>query len=334
MIEKTIIAEIGQAHDGSLGILHSYIDALKTTGITTVKFQVHIADAESSTFEPFRVRFSYHDATRFDYWRRMELTPRQWLEIKEHCEDVGLEFMASPFSQAAVDLLEDIGVKRYKVGSGEILNYLLLEKLKLTGKPLIVSTGMSSFFEIDEVVGFLKEGNCDFSLMQCTTAYPVDAVDIGLNVIGELKVRYGVPVGLSDHSGTVWPSVAAASLGANLFEFHVVFDRRMFGPDSGASLTIDEVKNVVEGINYIGKSIVNPVDKNSIKKFSSLRSSFGKTLALNRDMKKGELLFFEVLEGKKPAGYGIPASDFGAVIGKSLACDKFRGEFLSYKDIL
>lgn len=101
-----LIAEIGQAHEGSLGIAHSYIDALATTGVNAVKFQTHIAHAESSEFEPFRVKFSYEDDTRYDYWKRMEFSAEQWAGLKQHCDDKGLEFISSPFSNAAVDLLE------------------------------------------------------------------------------------------------------------------------------------------------------------------------------------------------------------------------------------
>lgn len=113
-----LIAEIAQAHEGSLGIAHSYIDALAETGVNAVKFQTHIAEAESSAFEPFRIKFSYEDATRYDYWKRMEFTPAQWDGLREHCDRAGLEFISSPFSLAAVDLLETVGVKRYKIGSG------------------------------------------------------------------------------------------------------------------------------------------------------------------------------------------------------------------------
>ena len=124
-----IIAEIAQAHDGSLGLLHSYIDALAETGVDAVKFQTHIAAAESSEFEQFRVPFSYVDKTRFDYWKRMEFTAEQWGGIKQHCENRGVEFISSPFSIAAVELLEKLNVKRYKIGSGEVSNTLLLDRI-------------------------------------------------------------------------------------------------------------------------------------------------------------------------------------------------------------
>jgi len=120
----TTIAEIGQAHDGSLGMLHAYIDAVAKTGVTAVKFQTHIADAESSIHEPFRVKFSTQDATRFDYWKRMEFSQEDWIAIGRHCKEVGLTFISSPFSNKAVDVLEAAGIEIYKIGSGEVSNFL------------------------------------------------------------------------------------------------------------------------------------------------------------------------------------------------------------------
>jgi N,N'-diacetyllegionaminate synthase len=180
------IAEIGQAHDGSLGILHSYIDALSSTGLSAIKFQTHLAEAESSEYEPFRVNFSYVDETRFDYWKRMQFSINQWKEIKDHCDHVGLEFMSSPFSLAAVDLLEELDMRRYKIGSGEVTNLLMLEKIAKTGKPIILSSGMSSYSEIYNAVSFLESFGNEVSILQCTTSYPTPYEKLGLNVISEL----------------------------------------------------------------------------------------------------------------------------------------------------
>ena len=160
-----IIAEIGQAHEGSLGILYSYIDALAHTGVNAVKFQMHIAEAESSLEEPFRVQFSLEDKTRFDYWKRMGFSLEQWKGIKKHCDEVGLDFICSPFSNLAVDWLEEIGIEQYKIGSGEVNNFLILEKIAQTGKPVILSSGMSSYEELDQTVAFLRERNVNFSIL-------------------------------------------------------------------------------------------------------------------------------------------------------------------------
>jgi len=333
MSSPYIIAEIGQAHEGSLGMAHSYIDALASTGIDAVKFQMHIAEAESSAFEPFRVKFSYEDETRFDYWKRMSFTLEQWKGIKQHCDEAGIEFLCSPFSNLAVEWLEEIGVKRYKIGSGEVNNLLILERIAQTGKPIILSSGMSSFEELDATVAFLKSNNCEYSILQCTTAYPTAPEQYGLNVIQELKNRYNVTVGYSDHSARLETCIAATALGAEILEFHVVFDRKQFGPDSKSSLTIEETTQLVTAVRNIKTALQHPIDKNSNAKFSDLKQIFEKSLALNKSLPKGHVLTFADLEAKKPKGYGIDALHFKDVIGKKLTFDKNQWDFLNQEDI-
>jgi len=324
-----IIAEIGQAHEGSLGMAHSYIDAVADTGVDAIKFQTHIAEAESSEYEPFRAKFSYEDESRYNYWKRMEFSLEQWKEIKKHCDDVGIEFMSSPFSNMAVDLLEEVGVNKYKIGSGEVNNFLILEKIANTGKDIILSSGMSSFNELDETIDFLKQFKNKLSILQCTTKYPTSAEDVGLNVINELKERYKLSVGLSDHSSTIYPSLAAVALGAEILEFHVVFDKKMFGPDSKSSLTISEVKQLVEGVRFIEKSLENKIDKTNNTKFKDLKKIFEKSLAVNKDMQKGDVITFYDLEAKKPSGYGISAKEYKKVLGKKVIKDIKKWNFLT-----
>lgn len=328
-----IIAEIGQAHEGSLGILYSYIDALATTGIDAVKFQMHIAEAESSEQEPFRVQFSKEDKTRFDYWKRMGFTLDQWKEIKMYCEGLGLDFICSPFSNLAVDWLEEMGVEQYKIGSGEVTNFLILEKIARTGKPVILSSGMSSFDELDQAVAFLKERKVEISILQCTTSYPTQPKQYGLNVIHELKARYNVPVGFSDHSAKVETCIAATAFGASILEFHVVFDRQLFGPDAQASLTIVETKDLVLAARNIAIALSNPIDKNNNVEFSSLKQIFEKSLAVNKDLPKNHILTFDDLEAKKPKGFGIEASRFQEIIGKTLNEDMQQWDFLKESDL-
>jgi len=328
-----IIAEIGQAHEGSLGILHSYIDAVAQTGVDAVKFQMHIAEAESSEHEPFRVKFSLEDKTRFDYWKRMSFSLEQWRGIKEHCDEVGLDFICSPFSNLAVDWLEEIGIKQYKIGSGEVNNFLILEKIAQTKKPLILSSGMSSFSELDKTVAFLKERNVIFSILQCTTAYPTKPEQYGLNVIQELKSRYNVAVGFSDHSAKTETCIAATALGASILEFHIVFDRRMFGPDSKSSLTISETKEMVSAVRNIAVALSNTIDKNNNEAFTSLKQIFEKSLAINKDLPKNHVITFHDLESKKPKGFGIDASRFQDIIGKTLNKNLKQWDFLNEEDL-
>ena len=328
-----LIAEIAQAHDGSLGILHSYIDAVAKAGVQAVKFQMHIAEAESSIHEPFRVQFSYEDKTRFDYWKRMEFTLDQWKEVKKHCDEVNLDFICSPFSNLAVDRLEEIGISSYKIGSGEVNNFLLLEKIAKTGKPIIISSGMSSFEELDKTVDFLKNKKVNFSILQCTTAYPTQPEQYGFNVIQELKERYKVPVGFSDHSAKVATGIAAVALGAEILEFHVVFHRDMFGPDAIASLTVEETKQLVEAVNAIYTAKNHPIDKNNNENFKDLKLIFEKSLAVNKDLPNRHIVTFDDLESKKPKGFGISAENFNEVIGKKLKYKKLKWDFLNEEDI-
>jgi N,N'-diacetyllegionaminate synthase len=322
------IAEIAQAHDGSLGIAHSYIEALATTGVDVVKFQTHIAEAESSSHEQFRVKFSYEDNSRFDYWQRMEFNLKEWQELKNHCDEVGLEFMSSPFSCAAVDLLEEVGVKRYKIGSGELQNYLMLEKIAKTGKPIILSSGMSDWGELEDTICFLKPYGNELSLLQCTTAYPTQPQEWGLATLSEMKKRFNVPIGFSDHSSTPVAGIAAAALGAEILEFHAVFDKTMFGPDAKASLTIQEIKRLVDGVKMVTTSLNSSYNKENSLKYSELKTMFGKSLAVNKNLKKGHSIQVEDLESKKPGAMGIPAKEYSTIIGKKINCDLNQWDFL------
>ncbi len=147
-----IIAEVAQAHDGSVNFAHSFIDAAAGAGADAIKFQTHIAAAESSPQEQWRVQFSKQDATRYDYWKRMEFTREQWRGLKEHAESKNLVFLSSPFSVAAVELLDELGIQVWKIASGEVRNEILLEKIIATKLPVLLSSGMSSFADLEATV--------------------------------------------------------------------------------------------------------------------------------------------------------------------------------------
>jgi N,N'-diacetyllegionaminate synthase len=257
----------------------------------------------------------------------------QWKGIKERCDTLGLDFICSPFSNLAVDWLEEIGVKQYKIGSGEVTNFLILEKIAQTGKPVILSSGMSSYSELDKTVDFLKERKVNFSILQCTTAYPTIPEEYGLNIIQGLKERYKVPVGFSDHSARIETCIAAMTLGASILEFHVVFDRQLFGPDAKASLTIPETKALVFAVRNISTALSHPIDKNDNTNFSGLKQIFEKSLAVNKKLPKNHVITFDDLEAKKPKGFGVDAMRFQEVIGKVLNRDLGQWDFLNENDL-
>lgn len=326
-----LVAEVAQAHDGSLGILHSFIDACAAAKADAVKFQLHIAEAESSAEEPFRVPFSFVDATRFDYWQRMSFSEEQWAGVKAHCGKVGIEFLATPFSNAAVDLLERLGVVRYKIGSGDATNELLVERIVRTGKEAILSTGLATLPEIKRTVERLRLNGV--AVLQCTTRYPTKAEDVGLGAIPLLRKTFNCPAGLSDHSGTVHAGIAAAAVGASVVEVHVTFDRRMFGPDAAASLTIDELAQMVSGVRFVERARGGDVGKALTPEIDRLRETFGRTLSVNRDLPQGHVVAFEDLEAKKPAARGLPVTNLKQVLGRRLKRSKARWEFLREDDL-
>ncbi len=328
-----VIGEVAQAHDGSLGTAHAFIDAIAGAGAEAVKFQTHIAHAESSPQEQFRVKFSRQDATRYDYWKRMEFTEEQWAGLREHALQRGLLFLSSPFSEAAVDLLERIGMPAWKIASGEVSNPILIDRIMKTRKPVLLSTGMSLLSEIDPIVEQIKKQDLPLAVFQCTSKYPSLPENIGLNMLEVYRNRYGVPVGLSDHSGKIFPGLVAASLGASIVEVHVTLSREMFGPDVPVSLTPPELRQLVEGIRFIEKMLANPVGKDELDTdLTNMRTMFGKSLVAARDLKAGQRLTRADLTARKP-GTGIPAAQIETVLGKSIKRDVARDEFLHMTDL-
>ena len=328
-----VIAEVAQAHDGSLGMAHAFIDAIAHAGADAVKFQTHIAAAESTPAEPWRVQFSCQDKSRYDYWKRMEFSETQWLGLKQHADEKGLQFLSSPFSLEAVDLLARVRVAAWKIASGEITNGPMLERMAATGLPILLSTGMSPLAEIDETVARVKAHSLPLTVLQCTTAYPCPPEKIGLNLLSLFRERYGCKVGLSDHSGTIYPGLAAAALGAEVIEVHVTLSRDAFGPDVPASVTTSELRQLVEGVRFIRTALDNPVDKDSqANELAPVRSLFTKSIAVLVNLPSGAELNEKNVGLRKP-GTGLPAERLPELYGRKLRRPVTAGTLLSEDDL-
>jgi N-acetylneuraminate synthase len=328
-----IIGEVALTHDGSLGLAHAFIDAIANAGADAVKFQTHIAAAESTPAEPFRVKFSRQDATRYDYWKRMEFTADQWRGLADHCRERGVLFISSPFSHEAVDLLERIGQPLWKIASGETGNARLLDRILETGSPVLLSTGMSPLAEIDAAVARVKARGAPVGVFQCTTAYPCPPEKIGLNLIAEYRQRYGCWVGLSDHSATIFPGLAGAALGMDMLELHVALSREMFGPDVIASVTTAELAQLVEGIRFVERMRAHPLDKDaSAAETAPLRRLFTRSVVARVPLAAGTVLTAEHLAIKKP-GTGLPAQRFDEVVGRRLRRAVAADQLLVAEDI-
>jgi N-acetylneuraminate synthase len=316
-----VVAEVAQAHDGSLGAAHAYIDAVALTGAQAIKFQTHFAAEESTVEEPWRVRFSKQDATRYDYWKRMEFNEDQWAGLAKHAREKGLIFLSSPFSLRAVALLESLGIPAWKIASGEVSNPQLLDRVASTGKPVLLSSGLSGWDELDAAVARVRRAGAPIAVLQATTAYPCPPERLGLNLVDELRRRYRCPVGLSDHSATIYAGLAAVAMGAHLLEVHVVFSRDCFGPDTGASLTLSELADLVRGTQFLHRALVHPLDKEKeAASQAEIKRLFSKSVVAARNLHAGELLTDVDLALKKP-GTGIPAARMCTVLGRRLVRD-------------
>jgi N-acetylneuraminate synthase len=328
-----VIGEVALTHDGSLGLAHAFVDAIADAGADAVKFQTHIAAAESTPSEPFRVKFSRQDKTRYNYWKRMEFTEEGWRGLAEHARERGIVFLSSPFSIQAVDLLERIGVPLWKIASGETSNTALLDRILDTRKPVLLSTGMSPLEEIDRAVAQVRARNADLGVFQCTTAYPCPPEKIGLNLIPFYRQRYGCWVGLSDHSATIYPGLAGAAVGMDMLEVHVALSREMFGPDVIASITTQELRQLVDGIRFIERMRAHPLDKDaSAQETAPLRKLFTRSLVARASLPAGTVIEREHVLIKKP-GTGLSPDRLEDVIGRRLARPVTADQVLAAEDI-
>ena len=313
-----IIAEVALAHDGSLGFAHAFVDAVARAGADAVKFQTHLAHAESTAAEPWRVRFSPQDNTRYDYWQRTAFTLEEWTTLAAHARQQGLRFLSSPFSLEAVQLLRQVGVDAWKIASGEMSNTPLIEAASTDGLPMILSSGLSDWEEIETAVDICRRQKAPLAVLQCTSAYPCPPERVGLNILADIRERFGCATGLSDHSGTIFPGLAAATLGADIVEVHVTLSREMFGPDVPASLTTGELRQLVDGVRYIRTALAHPVDKRAqAESGRDLRRVFTHSVVAGADLDRGHTLATGDLAFKKP-GTGLPPSQAHALLGRRL----------------
>jgi N-acetylneuraminate synthase len=322
----SVVAEIAQQHDGSLGQFHAYIDAVAAAGADAIKGQCHLAQYESTKDEAWRVKFSQQDTARYDYWKRMEFTRDQWAALSEHARLLGLEFIVSPFSVEAVEMLDGL-VDRWKVASGEVTNSPLLTALYQTHQPIVLSSGMSTVLELDHVTTMFDRSPPGLTVLQCTSRYPCPPEQIGLNLMA-----FGSYDGLSDHSGSIYTGLAAVALGAQMLEVHVCFSKEEFGPDVSSSITISELKQLVEGVRWIERIIENPVDKDAMaEEMAPMKALFEKSIAVTEPVRKGYVV--HCLGARKP-GTGIPASRMAEFQGKVAARDIEAGTLLKEEDVV
>ena len=326
-----IIAEVGSVHDGSFGNACKLIELSARCGANVVKFQTHVAEAETLESAPAPSYFKAEP--RLAYFKRTAFSRDQWRELKKIAHANQLGFMSSPFANEAVDLLEEIEVDIYKIASGEVTNTPLLERVAQTRRPVVLSSGMSDWSELDRAVEVLRAGGGDLTVMQCTSAYPCPVERAGINVIGEIAARYGVTTGFSDHTQTIAAPVSAVAAGATVIEKHITFSRAMYGSDAQFAMEPPEFEQYCKELRNAWAIAASPVDKADLGKLRDMKQVFEKSIVTAVPVPQGQQITREHLAFKKP-GTGIRADRLELVVGKRASRDLPKDHMLNEKDLL
>jgi N,N'-diacetyllegionaminate synthase len=328
MSKVNVIAEVGSVHDGSFGNAIKLIELGATLGVDAVKFQTHLPEEETLKSAPSPAYFS--SETRFKYFSRTGFEKSQWAELKACADDNDVAFISSPFSQLAVEWLVDIGVSSLKVASGEVTNLPMLETIRDSGLPVLLSSGMSDWQELDGAVECLK--GAETTVLQCSSSYPCSYEDVGLNVMAEMRERYSLPVGFSDHTKTNYAAFAAVAQGAVCVEKHLTFSRAMYGSDAPLAAEPDQFLDLVSGIRAITTLNASNVDKSDTSAFKDMKQVFEKSIVARRYISAGEVISADALAYKKP-GDGLSAARFKELLGKTVKSAINQDDFIQLSDI-
>lgn len=326
-----VIAEVGINHNGDLVTAKKMVDAAFASGCECVKFQCHIVEDEMSPLAketiPGNAKISI-----WDIMKQSELTELEEIELKAYVESMGMIFLSTPFSRAAADRLEGMGVSAYKIGSGECNNYPLVEHIAGFGKPIILSTGMNNIESVKPAVEIIKSHGCPYALLHCTSIYPTPYDKIRLNAIKDLAEAFPDAIlGLSDHSLSPFPSIASVALGASIVERHFTYDKTLPGPDIEISMDPDELKLIIEASEIVWKSTKG---SKSILNEEQVTIDFAYSTAVAiADIKTGEVLTKDNLWVKRPGIGEIKAKDYNNILGKTVSKDIKKDQHLKWDDI-
>lgn len=323
-----IIAEAGVNHNGSVEIAKRLIDAAKTCGADAVKFQTFKAEklvTRSAEKAEYQKRAGGAGDSQFEMLKRLELVEDDFRLLLHHCTQVGIEFLSSPFDEESADLLDSLGMATFKIPSGEITNHPFLEHVARKGKPVILSTGMSTLGEVEEAVGILRAcGAPRLTLLHCVTEYPAPYGEINLNAMITLRTAFGLEVGYSDHTPGIEIPLAAVALGASVIEKHFTLDNAMEGPDHRASLNPEDFSCMILSIRNVENSLGDGIKKPAPCELKNIGIA-RKSVVAREAIKAGEIVCRHMLTVKRP-GYGIQPRDIEKIVGlrayRSVAVDE------------
>ena len=331
-----IVAEAGVNHNGNVNLAHQLVAAAHASGVDAVKFQSFTA-ADLVTPEALKAEYQAEPGadgqTQYEMLRALELRAADQAALKDRCDELGLLYLCTPYARADVDLLDEMDVAAFKIGSTDTNNSPFLRYVASKRRPVILSTGMSSLGEVDDAVRTLREGGLDgrIILLHCASAYPAPLDALNLRTIATMRARFGCPVGFSDHTAGVGAAPWAVAFGTCLIEKHFTLDKQMRGPDHRASVDPKELSALVRAIRDV-ESALGDGEKRVMAAELSNKSRMQKSLVAARDIKAGERFTADMLVCKRPATGLAPAS-LAQVLGSKAARDLARDTVLQPTDL-
>lgn len=329
-----IIAEMSANHAGSIERALEMIHVAKEAGADCVKIQTYTPDTMTIDChnEYFNIAQGTWEGENLYSLYQKAYTPWEWQgRLRDEAASVGIDFLSTPFDKTSVDFLEELGLSFYKVASFELVDIPLLEYIASKNKPIIMSTGMADLQEIEEAVNAIyATGNRQLALMKCSSAYPAKSEEMNLTTICDMKKRFEIPVGLSDHSMGSFSAATAVAMGANIIEKHFCISRAIKNPDSSFSMEPDEFREMVEQVREVEKAMGTVTY--GVSKQEESNACFRRSLFVVEDIKAGEKLTAQNIRSIRPA-YGLKPKHYKEVLGKTAKHDIKRGTPLSFEDI-
>ena len=329
-----IIAEAGVNHNGDVKLAKKLIDVAKDAGADAVKFQTFKAE-EVVTSQGKKADYQHRskEKTQYEMLKNLELSFDEFRELNEYCDNKDIEFISTPYDTKSVEFLNEIGVKRFKVASADLINKPLIEAIAKTEKQIILSTGMAALGEIERTISLINAfGNTDIILLHCTTSYPTPYDQVNMNVLDTLKKAFGLPVGYSDHTLGIEISVMAVSLGAKVIEKHFTLDRTMEGPDHFASLEPHELKNMVEAIRNVEKAFGSKRKEITVEEKKNI-FFMRRSVHASKDMEQGETMKENNIKITRPFD-GIEPWFLESILGKKIKNNVKKDEPIKWGDLL
>ena len=314
-----VIPDIGINHEGDINRAKRMVKDVAGAGAECVKFQMHIIEDEMVP-EARKVIPGNAKESIWDIMERCSLTKEEHILLKKYCEELGLIYLCTPFSRAASDILNEMNVDAYKIGSGECNNYPLIKHIASFGKPIILSTGMNDISSISESVEIIKKVGVPYAILHCTSMYPTPYNKVRLGVIDEFKKLFpGIVIGLSDHSLGNYTCFAAVALGASIVEKHFTSEKNWPGPDIPISVTPDELSQLINGSNAIHDALGGSKEVLEEER-PTIAFAYSSVVSI-KSIKKGEKFTRENIWVKRPGTGDIPASKFESILGKEATVD-------------